>query len=190
LVNAHYDQASSDVLDALKSASNQTSTASDWNGWRAGVNSTSPILMVVLPHNEESANKLSELSIGTGQLAAHRLLVSSIDDGIVKGPNTVPGAIVMLLGCETGAPRTSYLGYVPKFRRHGASIIVSTGSVVLGRQISPICVRLIRGLQAAIASGPAPLGEVMLSLRRAALADGYPIVLALSASGDADWLIQ
>lgn len=189
-VNAHDDQASSMVLAALKSASSQTGTASDWVDWRSGVSSTSPLLMVVLPHNEESSNQLSELSIGPGQTASHRLLVTSIDDGIVKGPNTIPGPIIMLLGCETGAPKTSYLGYVPKLRRHGASIIVSTGSVVLGRQISPICVRLIEGLKAAIKTGPAPLGEVMLRLRREALADGYPIVLALSASGDADWLIE
>lgn len=190
LVNEHYDKASSDVLTALKSASSQPGTANDWSAWREQVCNSSPLLMVVLPHNQESPNQLSELLIGPGKLASHRLLVSSIDKSIVQGPKTTPGVIVMLLGCETGAPKTSYLGYVPKFRRHGASIIISTGSVVLGRHISPICVRLIQGLQAAIATGPAPLGEVMLWLRRRALADGYPIVLALSASGDADWLVE
>ena len=189
-VDAYCAQASADVLAALKGASSLTNTATDWDLWRTGVSSHSPLLMVMLPHNEESANALPELSIGPGTLATHRLLLSSIDDRVVKGPKTIPGGIVMLLGCETGAPKTSYLGYVPKLRRYGASIIVSTGAVVLGRQISPICVRLINGLRAAVRNGPTPLGEVMLRLRREALADGFPIVLALSASGDADWLIE
>ncbi|KQU80843.1 hypothetical protein ASC98_04640 [Rhizobacter sp. Root1238] len=189
-MDAHSAQASADVLAALKGASSHTYTASDWDLWRTGISSHSPLLMVMLPHNEESPNELPELSIGPGTLATHRLLLSSIDDRVIKGPKTMPGAIVLLLGCETGAPKTSYLGYVPKFRRYGASIIVSTGAVVLGRQISPICVRLIKGLQAAVASGPAPLGQVMLRLRREMLANGFPIVLALSASGDADWLIE
>lgn len=189
-VDAHYAKASADVLAALNQASSQTNTANDWTTWRAGISSHSPLLMLVLPHNQLSVNKLPELSIGKGTQAMHRLLLSSIDDTVVKGPNTSPGAIVMLLGCETGAPKTSYLDYVAQFRRRGASIILSTGATVLGRQISPICVRLIQGLQAAVAKGPAPLGEVMLQLRREALADGFPIVLALSASGDADWLIE
>jgi hypothetical protein len=189
-VDTHYPQASADVLAALQAASSQTATASDWDSWRASVSSHSPLLMVVLPHNQESENKMLELSIGSGKLPAHRLLLGSIDSTVVKGPNTIPGGIVMLMGCETGAPKTSYLGYVPKLRRYGASIIMSTGAGVLGRQISPICVQLIEGLKAATKNGPAPLGEVMLSVRRRALAAGLPIVLALSASGDADWLIE
>ena len=61
---------------------------------------------------------------------------------------------------------------------------------MLGRQIAPICVHLVEGLRAAVASGAVPLGEVMLRLRRRVLGEGFPIVLALSAAGDADWLIE
>lgn len=189
-VDAYNPQASADVLAALKKASGTTNTASDWDAWRAGINDFSPLLLVVLPHNVASSNGLPELTIGPGTQAHHRLLLGQIDDEVVKGPKTIPGAIVMLLGCETGAPRTAYLDYVAKFRRYGASIILSTGSIVLGRHISPICVQLVEGLRAAVADGPAPLGEVMLRLRRSALAAGFPVVLALNASGDADWLIE
>ena len=189
-VDAHNAQASADVLEALKFAAVRTSTANDWDIWRAEISSASPLLMVVLPHNEESQNTIPELSIGSGEHLIHRLLLSSIDDTIVKGPETAPGSIVMLLGCETGVAKVSYLDYVSQFRRGGASIIVSTGATVLGRHISPICVQLVKGLKAELESGPVPLGEVMLRLRRNALADGFPIVLALSAAGDADWLIE
>lgn len=189
-VDAYNPQASADVLAALKKAAGTTNTASDWDAWRAGINDFSPPLLVVLPHNVASSNGLPELTIGPGTQAQHRLLLGQIDGEVVNGPKTVPGAIVMLLGCETGAPRTAYLDYVAKFRRYGASIILSTGSIVLGRHISPICVQLVEGLRAAVADGPAPLGEVMLRLRRSALAAGFPVVLALNASGDADWLIE
>jgi hypothetical protein len=189
-VDNHYANASTDVLDALQAASTNAQRVDDWDAWRSGISDHSPLLMVLLPHNDDAENAMKHLSIGLGTLPSHLLHYSAIDGSVINGPETAPGSIVMLLGCETGAPRTAYLGYVTKFRRGGASIILSTGSTVLGRQISPICVRLIRGLQAAVRHGPVPLGEVMLQLRREVLAAGLPIVLALSAVGDADWLIE
>ena len=61
---------------------------------------------------------------------------------------------------------------------------IESGAVA--REIEASSGRYLR----AVASGATPLGKVMLQLRRRVLAEGFPIVLALSAAGDADWLIE
>jgi hypothetical protein len=190
-VDAHDPTASASVVKAIGEASGHApDQASDWAQWRSSVQRQSPLLLVILAHNETAPNRLPELSIGAGKTAAHRLILSSIRDDVLKGPATQPAPIVMLLGCETGAPDISYLGYVPKLRRYGAAIVMCTGATVLGRHIAPVSVELVRGLRAATAGGPAALGDVMLQLRRRMLAAGFPIVLSLTAVGDADWLIE
>ena len=93
----------------------------------------------------------------------------------------------MLIGCETGAPEVSFAGLASQFRRHGAAIVVSTGSKIHSDQAVPIAAGLIEELGRLGDRNEGCFGEVMRGIRRRLLAGGHVMVLALTAFGDADW---
>ena len=61
---------------------------------------------------------------------------------------------------------------------------------MLGRHAAPIAERLVNVLYAEVATGPSTIGDMMVVLRRRLLAEGIGAVLAVTAFGDAEWLIE
>jgi hypothetical protein len=99
-----------------------------------------------------------------------------------------PGPVLLLLGCGTDAPRTGFLGFVPRFLDNHASVVVGTISKVLGRHAGPVARQFLAETVAARGS-ERPVGEVIRRLRGAMLGQGVVMGLSLTVYGDADWRI-
>ena len=173
----------------LKSAAESTLTnvavATNWQEWTKNITKFSPALLLLIPHTAYDAAQVVTLEIGGNVLATDQ-----IDSQYVypTGKPTFP--LVMLLGCETGVKGIALERIVTKFRRYGASIIVSTTAPVLGRHAAPVAARFLDKLKSLSARPNATFGDVMLAVRRELLAEGLPVILAVSAYGDADWRFQ
>jgi hypothetical protein len=114
--------------------------------------------------------------LGAVDIAAEHILAS---------PDAQP--VALLLGCNTGDPLLAFQRFPAAFSRNGAAIVLATLTKVLGRHAAPVADRLVRELVAQSRQEETTFGDVMLAMRRALLLDGYPMVLALTAYGDADW---
>jgi hypothetical protein len=157
----------------------------DWEAWRGAVRSRKPSLLVLLPHTLEDTDYIPTLEIGAEQ----RLPGEQITPDYVHAALDYQPPIVLLLGCETAVPDVPFQSFVVQFRVHGAAIVLSTLTPVLGRHAAPVAVMLLNELRR-VAGGQGTFGDALLGLRRRALAAGIPMVLTLVAYGDADWRLQ
>ena len=170
-----------EVATALETATGvATPRVKTWLEWVEGVKA-SPPLLVVLPHTLLDETGLLALQIEK----AEQLSVVDIQDTHVgaKGP------IVLLLGCETGDPQLAFQQFPAAFRRAGAAIVLATLTKVLGRHAGPVAARLVSALGESSRSREVTFGEVLRDVRRSLLAEGVLTVLAVTAYGDADWVL-
>jgi hypothetical protein len=159
-----------------------------WKEWAAKVRTESPSLLVLLSHTEVGATEGFMPALEISKLP--RLRSVDINDKYVlkKGAKTKP--VVMLIGCKTNAPDNLLESFVPFFRNSGAAIVLSTGATVLALQAAKVATELVRALSEVPKSGGVTFGDVMLQVRRKLLAKGVPMVLCLSAYGDADCVLE
>jgi hypothetical protein len=175
------------VFVALDQATAQHAIQVDtWNQWKSEVLNRNPSLLMLLPHTFKDEDLLVD---GLEISIAEHLLANYITPDHVHARGDFHPPIVLLLGCETQKRDIPFQGFVAQFRRKGAAIVVSTVSTVLGRHVAPVAEEIVSILQRLSQEKTASFGEVMLQLRRQALADGIPMVLSLFAYGDADWRI-
>jgi hypothetical protein len=158
---------------------------SSWDDWAAGLGQPGRSLLVLLVHTATAgeADPMPQMEIGDGSW----LVSARLDERYVRPTLANPAPVVLLLGCETAAPEVSFAGLASQFRRHGAAIVVSTGSKIHSDQAVPIAAGLINELGRIEERNEGSFGEVMLGMRRRLLADGHVMVLTLTAFGDADW---
>jgi len=175
------------VYEALESATGKNVVQVDsWNSWKDEVLKRNPSILLLLPHIFKDDDYLIDgLEISKDQ---HLLATYITSDHVHARPDFQP-PIVLLLGCETQNRDIPFQGFVAQFRRKGAAIVVSTVSTVLGRHAASVAQELLALLQRQGQQKTSTFGEVMVRLRREALADGIPMVLSLFAYGDADWRI-
>ncbi len=155
-----------------------------WADWKGAVRAGSARLLVLLAHTEMK---------GTDQaLVIHEKeaeLLTSIGNEHVGVAGQEP-PVVLLLGCSTAAPTDGFAQFTTKFRRAGAALVVGTLCKILGRHSGAIAKLLIEKLSKANRKPePTPFGELLRDVRRQMVAEGYPIVFAVTAFGDADWLV-
>jgi hypothetical protein len=155
--------------------------AETWEEWITGIEKLSPSLLVLLPHTL-SARGIATLEVGK---SAHLGSVHIKAAHVRGSPDALP--IVLLLGCKTGDPKLAFQKFPAAFRRRGAAIVLATLTTVLGRHAAPVAVRIVTAMVEQSKQKDATFGDVMLDMRRKLLLDGYPMVLALTAYGDADW---
>jgi hypothetical protein len=171
------------VAEVQVATGQQPDVIKTWADWVAEVKTGSPSLLVLLVHTDygEDNTSLQRLEIGSKDY----LEVVYLEADHVRNPKQNPPPLVLLIGCETGAPRIAFHSVVARLRDRGAAVVVSSGSAVLGRHTVPITVELVRAL-AGLRTGDVSFGDVMLLVRRTLVAR-FPMVLCLSAYGDADW---
>lgn len=178
--------------------------AGDWNDWCA--KATGATLLVLLPHTEKDPISSAEtMEIGNESLSLDPAIVfdyrklhllslenlrpEHLGHSRLAANETRPVA-VFLIGCETGNPDHEFKGFTASFRRQGAGVVVTTISKILGRHAVPVARRMIEAVKDHLETeGTAALGELMTQLRRELLAEGYVLVIGLTAYGDADWLL-
>jgi hypothetical protein len=160
--------------------------ASNWAHWRE-LAAAGPSLLVLVPHTESHpVQKFPTMEIGDAA-AADVVLLSDVDERYL---GTKPPVAVFLLGCETGNPDAAFRGFIARFRRLKAALVVTVLSKVLGRHAVPVAVHLIEAIERELDAGTtAHLGALLTAVRRALLADGYVMALGLTAYGDADWTV-
>ena len=166
------------VLDTLQQVSgNRTRQVFDWTHSRDGVEQDAPSLLVLLPHHTITTinqQAIHGLEIGQAQTRYYPEL-RRVD---VQSQGAMQRPLVLLLGCETMSTDIPYESFVAKFLksqcRHCAGhhhLRVWLPCRAGGLQISAM-------LQTIIAQGAASFADVMLRLRRQAMLEGYPMVLA------------
>lgn len=154
----------------------------DWAQWRDAVDG-GPSLLMLLPHTVYDAEMdLYGLEIG----ADARLMMARITEALMP----VNPFLTVLLGCDTArAGSLRYEQFPSVLRGARAEVVVATLTEIFGRHAAPMAQSFADELWAACRDEPVGVGEVMVILRRRMLARGIPAVLALTAFGDADWLI-
>ena len=152
----------------------------NWAAWREAIQTRAPALLVLMPHTLEQ-DHLMLLEIGDGE----QLPVDAL-----RGPYVRASAryqpIVLLLGCETAAPDIPFQGFVQRFMRNGAALVLTTLTPIRGRHAVPVAKILLTELKHAAEKGQT-FGDALLGMRRRALAAGLPMVLSLVAYGEVDW---
>ncbi len=148
-----------------------------WDQWKENITRLQPSLEVLLVHTEKKGPR-TMIEIGRDMLSTLNL------EGYITDKKSWP-AIVLLLGCGTGTSRVQFQSVAAMVEACHAAIIVSTTSDVFG----PIASRLAGYFveQLGTLEKSQSFGEVMLAIRRKALAEGVPMVLCLRSYGDADW---
>lgn len=164
-----------------------------WDELAKQVQANSPSLLVLLPHSlpDPQTMKMPALEIG------HDILNSSQLDAIhVCGPlrfkNNVdakPGPAVLLLGCSTDFAQYPFQNFVARFARCGASLVLGTLSPIRGRHTVSFVRELLKELKHPQQPGERTFGEALLLVKRHLLANGDPFALALTAYGNAGWLV-
>jgi hypothetical protein len=158
-----------------------------WPDWKKGIKELSPGLLMLLVHTAKTASRtLLEMGPPSGnpKEADYRLATDFLTSDYVVPP--MKGApIVLLLGCTTDKAKLDFETVASAFEISGAGIIVSTTNLIYGpsavRLADMFLHRLVR-----VKDGES-FGDVMLAVRREALADGMVMVLCISSYGDADW---
>ena len=155
-----------------------------WDDWADKLGAGGRSLLVLLVHTDTGpGDTMPQMEIGKESW----LLSARIDERYVRPTVDGPPPVVLLIGCETAAPEVSFAGLASQFRRHGAAIVVSTGSKIHSDQAVPIAASLITELGEIDERAEGCFGEVMRGIRRRLLAEGHVMVLTLTAFGDADW---
>ena len=157
-----------------------------WEAWKTLVASDKrPGLLLIMSHTvRDQDNNIFGLEIGEHDAVfVHQLKKQFVP------PQDRP-VVVALLGCETAVSgEVPWEQFPGRFRRAGAEIIIGTLTEVLGRHAAVVGEKLVEALYACCADVGATMGEVMVGVRRRLLAGGFPMVLALTVFGDADWLL-
>ncbi|HYR90880.1 MAG TPA: hypothetical protein VE422_42865 [Terriglobia bacterium] len=157
-----------------------------WNDWVHEIKAGSPSLLVLLVHTTLGDDNLQQIEIGDGQF----LEVVDLREFYLRESKTKPPPLVLLIGCETGAPELTFHGFVAKLRCTGAAIVLSTGSTILGRHAVPVTRQFIHSMAELLHSPELSFGDVMLSVRQKLMAQGLLMVMCLMAYGDADWKLR
>lgn len=170
------------LVSALRAAGAPGDAVKTWEAWRQVVQKKKPSILVLIPHTDtDAALKVPKLEIGTEQWVN----IAQLDESYIGTPKATP--IVLLLGCETARQDVTFEDFVSNFAICGAAIIVSSSTLILGRQATVVAAEFVRCLKKAGNGDAATFGDVMVTLRRKMLGKGFPMVLSLSSYGDADW---
>lgn len=161
-----------------------------WPEWKERVRELNPGLLFLLVHTKvDGARTRLEMGPPTGAAseAEYLLGTDNLTPEYVYGPKVTGTPIVMLLGCTTGrAADVSFDTVAAAIEdRTRAGIIIATTNLVYGPKAVEIAEKFLRKL-ATLEDGQS-FGDVMLAVRREALADGMTMILCITAYGDADW---
>lgn len=171
----------SDMMRRIATVVPRANLVTGWQDWVAAVANQAPTTLTLVVHQELDENRTPMIDIGSMPYLSSDLL----EEEHVCAPNVQAPPLVLLIGCETGLAKTSYENFALRFHWRGAALVVSTVAEVLGRQAAPVAAEILESIHGV--ETRTSFAVVMRDLRRRLLADGTPMVLALTAYGDADW---
>jgi hypothetical protein len=161
--------------------------ASTWKAWKSAVDASAPSILVLIPHTLTDRSSLSTMEIskedGPERLAADHVYYEHVR----KSKDDRP--IVLLLGCKTDDQSIPVASFVSAFYRRGAALVLATLTRVIGDHAAPVASKLVSSLVRLSTEDGETFGDALLKLRRQFMADGLPMVMALTYYGDADWIL-
>jgi hypothetical protein len=170
------------LIAAIQKLEVPCTVSATWPEWKKNIAALAPTLLVLIPHTDMHEELgVPKMEIGTAQW----LSVDQINDSYVHTRKVHP--VVLLLGCETSRNDVPFEDFVSIFAQNGAAIIVASRTLVLGRQATILAAQFVAVLKKMSTQQGATFGDAMLAVRRMMLRKGYPMVLSVSAVGDADW---
>lgn len=157
--------------------------ANTWKKWEDSIEKYGPSMLVLIPHTDIDSRDIQQLEIGKAQW----LPLDQLDERYVGNDKVHP--VVFLLGCETAKQAASFEDFISNFALYGAAIVVASSTVVLGRQATVVAAEFVSTIKRMSKLKNKTFGDVVLEVRRKMLAKGFPMVMSVSAYGDADWRI-
>jgi len=156
-----------------------------WAEWQQAVASSSPALLLAMPHADGSGPDIS-LEIDGDVLQS-----IYIDRSYVCGSAPAP-PVVVLLGCDTVnvADADAYTRHIGIFRQAQAALVLGTIATVLASDAARVATQLVRRLGEALERSPDRFGEVLRQVKRDAVAESLMTALCIVAFGDADWRLR
>lgn len=177
----------SKVTATLAALGLKVESARTWKTWRRRVAGEAPPLLLALAHNDGQVAGRGPQRLVIGRSSS--LPATSIDATYVSGSSEI-GPVVLLLGCDTTDVSTPSRGFTAAFRRGHASVVVGTLAPVYGGDAANAAAAMVGELVAAKPRrADQSLGKVVRDVRRRLVANRIPFALALTAYGDADWLL-
>ncbi len=179
--NEHDEETTSRMLARIRDVVGEAKTrdVDTWDDWVQGIQDK-PQLLALLVHQERDHSGTPLLVIRPEE----RLLSDLVEPEHVRAEGA-PQPILLLLGCETAIADRALEDFMVRFQDEGAAFVVGTIAKVLGRQAGPLMAELVERLHDV--ESPTPFAEILRDVRQQGLAKGLPMVLALTAYGDADW---
>ena len=157
-----------------------------WDELRAAVGAGTPGVIVLVTHTSKALDPDDDLGISL-ELGGDEQPVHRIDKSFVNPGPREPGPIVISLGCDTRHLDVGFSDWVGVLHAARAELVVSTISPVPGKDVADLVERLF-SLVPRLLRGPGPyrFGELLTVVRRALIAEGDVLALAITASGDGD----
>lgn len=173
-----------DLETSLKGSLKTVHCVPTWKAWAETVASHRPNLLVLLPHTAPYPDAPEQLAM---EIQNSHLLFAQMKRQHVHADDA-PEPVVLLLGCETAAPKeVHFMNFASKFHAHGALLVISTVSEVRGCHVAGFAGDLAKRLKQTVGDGPTDFGQVFLSMKRELFASGNALGLTLIAYGDTAW---
>lgn len=172
------------IIAALDKAVASPAVARSWQELEDAA-ASHPDLVVLVTHTIEPRGGsilATSLELHGDVRAIHR-----IGDAAINPGRRQPGPVVLALGCDTNTVTAGFTDLVVNLHNARAEIVLSALSPIPGKGVADFLQRFMPLLKASLAApGPHRFGATMLAARRATIATGDLMALALSATGDAD----
>lgn len=143
-----------------------------------------PALVVLVTHTVEPQAGNDDIAL---ELRGDLREIHRINETAVNPGRREPGPIVFALGCDTSSLEAGFSDLVLNFHAARAEIVVSALSPIPGKGVADFLERFLPALVTQLSDGqPHRFGAALLAARRATIARGDLMGLALRATGDAD----
>ncbi|MBA54252.1 MAG: hypothetical protein CMK89_07345 [Pseudomonadales bacterium] len=166
------------MLERIHQVAGELHEVKTWKAWVDEIQSFAPNLLAILAHQTQDEFQTPALEIGSPPN-----LLSDLVKAKHVPQNTQ--SIALIIGCETSVANISYENFASRFHRRGAKIVVSTIAKILGRQAAPLTAEIIEEISRSYTARP--FADIIRIVKCRLLLQGTPMVLALTAIGDADW---
>lgn len=157
----------------------------NWRDWKSTVQAKNPVLFVTLPHADGTGANISL------EISGDVMKSIQIDQTYVCSNQKRP-PIVLLLGCDVAntANPEAYARHIAVFRQARAALVLGTVATVLGADGAKVAAQLVTRLSDTAKKSTERFGDVLLQVKREAVADSLMVAMCLVAFGDADWYLK
>ncbi|HSN43987.1 MAG TPA: hypothetical protein VLR88_08015, partial [Propionibacteriaceae bacterium] len=169
-----------DIAAVVSAFGTRAVKAATWAEWEAALGAEPTPILVLMPHNDDGQGAL--------EVAGEFLRRGRIEAPYVTGGHAGLAPAVLLLGCDTAGSKSDPAGYATRFMACGAGVVFSTFTPVLASDAAQVAKRLASALVDE-QRPEMPAADVLRAVRAAAIRDGFPVALAVTAYGDADWTV-